>query len=91
MSGVRAGIRQLAREIGVPSVNGNCACPGLPVPLHFIREGDPIPDPPACLLCGKPHWPDPSVQAICIVIEAVVRTREEVEHYREGEKRQDAP
>jgi hypothetical protein len=62
---VRAGIRQLIREIGVPSSNG--ACPGVACFIRLIQEGDPVPEAPPCPLCDKRHWPHPSVQAICVV------------------------
>jgi hypothetical protein len=62
---VRSDIKQLVREIGVPSVNGQCA--GVAVSIRLVFDGDPIPDPPECPLCDKRHWPALEVQRICIV------------------------
>jgi hypothetical protein len=51
--------------------------------VFYIREGQPVPEIPVCSLCGERHM-KPEDEGPHVVIEVVVRTREEARKYTEA-------
>jgi hypothetical protein len=80
---IRSDINKLKDEIGT----ADGACPGAyeQYPdggVWYIREGQPIPEVPLCLLCGQRHM-KPEHREPHVVLEVVVHSREEAQRWQE--------
>jgi hypothetical protein len=80
---VRSDVRQIAERL-LP--DGQCPGQYENYPdggVWYIREGQPEPEMPTCLLCGERHM-KPEDREPHVVIEVVVRSHEEARRYTEA-------